>query len=177
MQWLGLYQLDKNGLKSVLAAFAEAFPDGEIWITPIDALMVGSTRKITIDVEALRKRIAEEPEVDSELKFAFLPHVEDLLGQYHCSCESMKEFLKGSPVNRDGNLYVQFSGVHRSYRNHLELFEMIWSLRKWDPEKFIVPEEKRADFLAAIERHWAVMEKHAEWKIGQYRQFILNNKK
>jgi spermidine synthase len=177
MQWLGLYQLDKNGLKSVLAAFAEAFPDGEIWITPIDALLVGSTRKITIDVEALRKRIAEEPEVDSELKFAFLPHVEDLLGQYHCSCESMKEFLKGSPVNRDGNLYVQFSGVHRSSWNHLELFEMMWSLRKWDPEKFIVPEEKRADFLAAIERHWAVMEKHAEWKIGQYRQYILYNKK
>ena len=34
MQWLGLYQLDRNGLKSILAAFAEAFPDGEIWLTP-----------------------------------------------------------------------------------------------------------------------------------------------
>jgi spermidine synthase len=177
MQWLGLYQLDKNGLKSILAAFAEAFPDGDIWITPADALLVGSTRKIRIDVDALRKRVAEEPEVAAELRFAFLPHVEDLLAQYLCSCESMKDFLKGSPVNRDGNLYVQFGGIHRYIWNHPELFEMMWSRRKWDPEKFIIPEEKRADFLAAIEAHWAVMEKHAEWKIGQYRQYILSKKK
>jgi spermidine synthase len=177
IQWLGMYQLDRNGMKSILAAFAEAFPDGEIWITPVDLLLVGSTRKITVDVEALRKRIAEEPAVDQELKFASLPHVENLIGQYHCSCESMKEFLKGSPVNRDGNLYVQFAPIRRSYMNHLELFEMMWSLRKWDSEKFIVPEEKRADFQAALEKNRAAMEKYAAHKISQYREYMHNNKK
>ncbi|RJR22838.1 MAG: hypothetical protein C4581_00590 [Nitrospiraceae bacterium] len=50
----------------------------------------------------------------------------------------------------------------------------MWSLREWDPEKFIVPENDRADFMAAVERQWTVMEKHADWKIGQYRQYILN---
>jgi spermidine synthase len=177
MQWLGLYQLDKTGLKSILAAFAEAFPDGEVWITPVDALLVGSTRKITIDVEVLREKIAARPEVAAELEFAFLDNVEDLLSQYLCSCESMKEFLKGSPVNRDGNLHVQFTGVPRYPWNHSELFEMMWSLRKWDPGKFIVPAEKQADFIAKIEKHRAVMNKHAEWKIGQYRQYMLNNKR
>jgi hypothetical protein len=53
----------------------------------------------------------------------------------------------------------------------------MWSLRKWDPEKFIIPEEKRAAFHTAIERHWAEMEKHAEWKIEKYRQYTLNKKK
>lgn len=171
MQWLGLYHLDKESLKSILAAFAEAFPDGDIWITPADALLVGSTRKIVIDVEALRQRVAAEPRVAAELRFAFLPQVEDLLAQYLCSCESMKEFLKGSPVNRDGNLYVQFGGVHRTPWNHLELFEMMWSLRKWDPDKFIVAEENRGSFLAKVEKKWAEMEKHAQWKIDRYRRF------
>jgi spermidine synthase len=177
IQWLGLYQIDKNGLKSILAAFAEAFPDGEIWITPVDALLVGSTRKITIDVEALRRRIAQEPVVAAKLTSAFLPTVEDLLAQYLCSSESMKGSLKGSPVNRDGNLYVQFGMVDSSLRNHPELFEFMWSLRKWDAEKFIVPEEKRAEFVAAIEKQRALMEKHAESKIKFYRRSILNNKK
>jgi hypothetical protein len=137
---------------------------------------VGSTRKITIDVEALRRRIAGEPAVAAELRFAFLPQVESLLAQYLCSSESMREFLKGSPVNRDGNLYIQFGGVHRAAWNHPELFEMMWSLRKWDPDKFIVPPEKREDFLAAIREQWAVMEKHAQWKIAQYRESTRNKK-
>lgn len=54
---------------------------------------------------------------------------------------------------------------------------MMWSLRKWDPGKFIVPDEKRADFMAAGGKQWAVMEKHAEWKIAQYRQYMLHRGK
>jgi len=172
MQWLGLYQLDRNGLKSILAAFAEAFPDGDIWLTPTDALLVGSTRRITIDVEALRKRIANQPAVRLELQRAFLPNLEDLLAQNLCSSESMKDFLKDSPVNRDGNLYVQFGGFHRQPWNHAELFEVMWSLRDWDVDRFVVPKETRADFVSAIQKQWVQMEKYAEWRIGRYRQSI-----
>ena len=172
MQWVGLYQLDRNGLKSILAAFAEAFPEGEIWLAPSDVLLVGSTRRITIDVEALRKRIADEPAVGLELQRASLSRLEDLLAQDLCSCESLKDFLKDSPVNRDGNLYVQFGGFHRQPWNHADLFEMMWSLRKWDVDKFIVSTETRADFIAAIEKQWGEMEKYAEWNIGRYRQYI-----
>lgn len=177
IQWLPLYQMDKDGVKSILAAFAEAFPDGEIWLTPADALLVGSTRKIMIDVKELQNKIAAEPDIDSELKSAFLPKVESLLAQYLCSCESMKQFLNGAPVNRDGNFYIQFAEVKRFGWSHAELFDMMWSVRKWDPDKFIVPDEYRADFFEAIARHRAVMEKHAEWKIGIYRQQLRDREK
>jgi spermidine synthase len=170
MQWVGLYELDRNGLKSILAAFAEAFPDGEIWLTPSDVLLVGSTRKMTIDVEALKKRIAADPAVGLELQRAFLPHLEDLLAQNLCSFDSLKGFLKDSPVNRDGNLYVQFGGFHRQPWMFSGLFEMMWSLRKWDVDKFIVPQETRADFISAIEKQRAEMEKFAARMIEQYRQ-------
>lgn len=172
MQWVGLYQLDRDGLKSILAAFAEAFPEGDIWLTPSDILLVGSTRRMTFDVEALRKRIADEPAVAREFQRAFLPRLEDLLAQNLCSSESLKEFLKDSPVNRDGNLYVQFGGFHRQPWNHAELFDMMWSLRKWDVDRFIVPNEARADFIAAMQKQWGEMEKYAEWSFGRYRQYI-----
>jgi hypothetical protein len=82
-----------------------------------------------------------------------------------------------SPVNRDGNLYVQFGGFHRQPWNHAELFKMMWSLRDWDVDRFFVPKETRADFIAAIQKQWVQMEKYAAWRIGRYRQYIHGRQK
>ena len=178
IQWLPLYEQDKDGLKSILAAFVEAFPEGDIWLTPVDALLVGSTRKITIDVAALKKKISNQPALASELQSASLPDVEHLLAQYLCSSESLKEFLRGSPVNRDGNLYAQFAGgARRSKWNHPELLEMMWSLRKWDPDRFVVSKDRRADFDAAIKKQQTAMDGYFQQVSWQYRQLVSNSKR
>jgi len=126
----------------------------------------------------LRKKVEREPGLAAELHFASLPDVEHLCAQYLCSVESLKDFLRGAPVNRDGNLYAQFAGgARRSKWNHPELLEMMWSLRKWDPDKFIISEEHRAEFYSSIERQRAAMNGYFESMRRQYRQHIIDSRK
>lgn len=155
MQWVGMYELDKNGMRSILAAFAEAFPDGGFWLTERDILLVGSTGRMRIDVAALRQRFKDEPQIAKSLRYVGIRSPEDFLAYYLCSCESMKDLLADAPVNRDRNLYVQFSGGFSYYEwNHPDLREMLMDQREWDEGFFIIPEGEEESFRASIERKW-----------------------
>jgi spermidine synthase len=155
MQWVGMYELDRDGMRSILAAFAEAFPNGTFWITPMDILLVGGREPLRIDVNALREQFEREPAVANALAEVGLPTVEDLLACYLCSCQDMADLLAGAPVNRDGNLYVQFSGGFSYYEwNYPELREMLLAERAWDPEVFQVDPAEANSFRKAIELRW-----------------------
>jgi spermidine synthase len=155
-QWLGMYELNVDGMRSILAAFATAFPDGGFWITPRDVLLVGSNRPIRIDVIRLRERLRAEPVVRESLSYVGIHSVEQLLGCYLCSCASMKGFLADAPVNHDANLYVQFSGGFSYYEwNHPELRGVLADQRAFDPDLFVVPPADADRFRASLEREWA----------------------
>lgn len=155
MQWVGMYELDEGGMKSILAAFSEAFPNGGFWITPRDILLVGSNRPIRIDVAALREWFEAEPAIAESFRYVGVRSVEDFLASYLCSSASMADFLEGAPVNRDSNLYVQFSGGFSYYEwNHPELREMLVARRAWDDDIFVLPEEEKAKLRRDLEAKW-----------------------
>src|SRR5690606_7828616 len=62
-QWLGIFGLDPPAVRSLLAAFADAFPGGTIWATPSEIILVGSTDPMSFDIPALRERLAADPDV------------------------------------------------------------------------------------------------------------------
>jgi spermidine synthase len=155
MQWVGMYDLDERGMKSILAAFASAFPEGSFWITPLDILLVGGTGPLKIDVAAMRRRFEREPQVAEALAFVGLPTADDFLSCYLCSCASIKGFLAGAPVNRDSNLFVQYTGGFSYYEwNYPELREMLMNLRAWDDSVFDIPVSELGTFRRGIEQRW-----------------------
>lgn len=154
-QWIGLYELTDDGLRSILAAFAEAFPDGTLWMTATDAMLVGSTDQITIDVSRVSAMIAHEP-VTQSLSFIGVNRVEDVLSQLLCECSTLTDYLSGAPVNRDGNLYLQFSaGLNWQSSDSVRLMETYSGLRHYPFRLLKVSAERERDVKAAIEANWA----------------------
>ncbi len=56
-QWLPLYELSVNDVKTVVRTFSSSFPHSMVWLTYYDAVLVGSNQPIRLDEDALARRI------------------------------------------------------------------------------------------------------------------------
>lgn len=154
-QWIGLYELTSDGLRSIVAAFAESFPDGTLWMTATDALLIGSTGPLSIDVAQLRDQLSSSDTVRESLAFINVHDAQDVLKSLLCTCDSLDAYLAGAPVNRDANLYLQFSaGLNWQQWHHAELLTQFADLRDFPDQILIIPPGERKAILTAIEKRW-----------------------
>ena len=108
-QWLPVYELTTDDLRSILSTFSENFRYVMVWLTHDDAELVGSNAPILIDEEELQGRISSTPEVLSDLQRVKMGSAEDLLSYFVMGTEGAKAFSRGGTVNTDENLYLEFS--------------------------------------------------------------------
>ncbi len=107
-QWLPIYELSVEDIKSVVRTFTEVFPHAMLWLTRNDAELVGSNDPIVIDEEDLRKRIAA-PGVADDLASVEMGSAEDFLAYFVMGTKGMREFAEGGVVNTDDNLHLEFT--------------------------------------------------------------------
>ena len=124
---------------ALLAAFAQVFPGGSIWITRYDVVMVGTKGPERVDLESIRARLASDPTVAASLAEVGLRSAEDVLACRLCSCQSLSEYLRGATPNSDDRLTIQYTGWRAFYRfynrdvSHIRrLFESLRELRRDD---------------------------------------------
>ncbi|MBN1489037.1 MAG: hypothetical protein JXA69_03900 [Phycisphaerae bacterium] len=117
MQWLGIFGMDEEGILSLLAAFAEVFPDGVIWLSELEILLIGGTEPLNFDPAVLRDRLAKEPAVATSLAEVGIETVEQLLGHHVCSIATIGDDLAGIIPNRDDNLMSQYVGWRAYYQS------------------------------------------------------------
>ncbi|HUL30523.1 MAG TPA: fused MFS/spermidine synthase, partial [Thermodesulfobacteriota bacterium] len=107
-QWLPIYEMTPEDLKSVVRTFQEHFKHTMLWLTHYDAELVGSNSPFLIDEAELERRIAE-PAILSDLSQVMMGSATDLLSYFVMGEEGMKRFSQGGIVNTDDNLYLEFS--------------------------------------------------------------------
>jgi spermidine synthase len=107
-QWLPIYELTVDDLKSVVRTFRENFPYTLLWLTHWDSVIVGSNSPITLDEDELGRRIAWQP-VANDLKEVMMGSAKDFLSYFTMGSEGMEEFARGGIINTDDNLYLEFS--------------------------------------------------------------------
>ncbi len=107
-QWLPIYELSVDDLKSVVRTFTESFRYTMLWLTRNDAELVGSNDPIVIDGEDLERRIAA-PGVYADLKSVDMGSADDLLAYFVMGSRGMRDFAAGGAVNSDDNLHLEFS--------------------------------------------------------------------
>jgi spermidine synthase len=107
-QWLPMYELTPEDLKSVVRTFGEHFRFTMLWLTHSDAELVGSNSPIMIDEAELDRRIAE-PAIFSDLSRVMMGSATDFLSYFVMGTEGMKRFGEGGVLNTDDNLYLEFS--------------------------------------------------------------------
>ena len=110
-QWLPIYELTPENVKSVVKTFQENFPYTMLWLTHNDAEIVGSNAPIVIDETDLARRIAE-PAIAEDLHRVMMGSATDFLSYFVMGTRGMKEFSRGAIVNTDDNLYLEFSAPY-----------------------------------------------------------------
>jgi spermidine synthase len=110
-QWLPIYELTEENLKSVVKTLSEIFPYIMVWLTHNDAELIGSNSPIVIDEEKLEQRI-KVPEVQQDLDPVKMGLAEDFLSYFVMGNEGVKAYSMGGRINTDDNLYLEFSAPH-----------------------------------------------------------------
>lgn len=107
-QWLPIYELSRDDLKSVVRTFSRHFKHTMMWLTHYDAEIMGSNTPIVIDESELDKRIGYPP-VAKDLGRVMMGSSTDFLSYFVMGTKGMKAFGKGGVINTDDNLYLEFS--------------------------------------------------------------------
>jgi len=110
-QWLPIYELTEENLKSVVKTLREIFPYIMVWLTHNDAELIGSSSPIVIDKKDLAQRI-KVPEVQQDLEPVKMGSAEDFLSYFVMGNEGAKAYSMGGRINTDDNLYLEFSAPH-----------------------------------------------------------------
>lgn len=110
-QWLPLYELSEENLKSIVQTLRANFLYTMIWLTHSDAELIGSNTPILIDEHELERRISV-PEVLQDLERVKMGSAEDFLSYFVMGTEGTKAYSSGGRINTDDNLYLEFSAPH-----------------------------------------------------------------
>ena len=107
-QWLPLYELSGENIRSVIASFSDSFPFTTLWQTSYDALLLGSDTPLTIDPADLERRL-KVVSVRRQLAPIGLADALSFLSELTLNYEDSASFGAGAPRNTDDSLYLEFS--------------------------------------------------------------------
>jgi spermidine synthase len=107
-QWLPLYELSEENLKSIVQTLRNNFSYTMVWLTQTDAELIGSNSPIILDEKELERRI-QTPEILQDLKRVKMGSAEDFLSYFVMGTEASRTYSAGGRINTDDNLYLEFS--------------------------------------------------------------------
>ncbi len=117
-QWLPLYELSVQDVKSIVRTFGEAFRNVYLFVTYWDAVLLGSNSPVVLDEAALERRIAV-PEIAEDLRKIDMASADALLSYFLAGPAAAARFAQGGVVNTDDNLWLEFSAPESAGRGEL----------------------------------------------------------
>ncbi len=107
-QWLPIYELSPDDLRSVVRTFREHFKYTLLWLTHYDAELIGGNSPLVIDEAELARRMAT-PAVAADLQRVMMGSPADLLSYFVMGPDGMARFSRAGVLNTDDRLYLEFS--------------------------------------------------------------------
>ena len=125
-QWLPLYQMGREDLRTIARTFQAAFPDAQVWFNGQDAILIGGSGAALRSAREIRDDLAR-PEISRSLARVGMQRLGTFLAGFVLGSEDLAEFVKGAPLSRDDRPRLEFSLPWRAYddtvdANLLELF-------------------------------------------------------
>ncbi len=156
-QWLPLYETSEEAVKSSLATFMEAFPDGTVWNSDIfgdgyDVVMIGSVDPMTVDVGAIDARLATDLRVRESLAAVDFYSGVEVLSSFVGRAEDFGPWLADAQVNRDRSLRLQYlAGLAIDENNSVPIFQAMSAYRRYPEGLFVAPPEVQAELRRAFD--------------------------
>ena len=119
--WFDMYNNNTTTFGSVIHTFRSVFPYMSIW-NPLegDYLLIGSETDLTVDHQALARRMAR-PEVAEDLARIGIETVPELLGHLVIGGAGAERISRGAPMCTDDNGLVEFSAPRALIHKESEL--------------------------------------------------------
>ncbi len=117
MQWFQTYKMQREDVKSILHTFNSVYPYVSVWMPMAgDMVMIGSHKPHTLDLERLRKVMAEK-QVKRDLERVGFYEVSDLLRTYLIGGAALKAYTKHARINSDDHPFIEFNAPKNLYSN------------------------------------------------------------
>jgi spermidine synthase len=122
VQWLQIYQLSTDSLRSVLATFHETFPHVQVFRVEgawkgKDLLLVGSKTPLTLD--HIKERISD-PRIAAELARVNIKSEADVRAWYVCDETKLGPAVAGAVINTDDNMHIETTAPREAFRPLME---------------------------------------------------------
>jgi spermidine synthase len=122
VQWLQIYQLSTDSLRSVLATFHETFPYVLVFRVEgawkgKDLLLVGSKTPLTLD--HIKERIGD-PRIAAELARVNIKSEADVRAWYVCDETELQPAVSGAVINTDDNMHIETTAPREAFRPLME---------------------------------------------------------
>jgi spermidine synthase len=156
-----LYESNSAAVKSEIATFLDAFPNGIVWGNTnegkgYDLVLLGQVEPAKIDVDAIEARL-QRPEyapVKSSLAEIGMHSAVDLFSTYAGRKPDLEPWLRDATINRDRNLRLQYlAGLGLNlYQADVIYADMLKNVNKLPEDLFTGSEATRKALFAAITR-------------------------
>lgn len=122
VQWVQIYQLSTDSLRSVLATFHETFPYVLVFRVQgawkgKDLLLVGSKNPLTLD--RIKERIGDS-RIAAELGRLNLNSEAEVRTWYVCDEKQLGPAVAGAVINTDDNMHIETTAPREAFRPLLE---------------------------------------------------------
>ena len=116
-QWIQIYGMDTNDLRSLLGTFSDTYPYVHLFSTISDAdlVLVGSEAPLDMDIDKFQAVINSNPKVKADLNEIGIDSATDLLARYRLDREKLQELADGVERNTDDNMRVEYSAPLNLY--------------------------------------------------------------
>ena len=172
-QWLPLYQLDLETLRSIVRTYLEVFPEGSAYLAhfSLQAPILGLVSRAPdggypADWLSNRVRDAGLQRVLAELR---LQDLYALFGQYLAGSRELGEFAGDAPPNRDDLPLVVFQAPHFAYADpqpaYVRLLKLVDRFRP-DPAEVLAAQSDRSDSFARLEQYWQARNRFIHLGVG-----------
>jgi spermidine synthase len=155
-----LYESGTPAVKSEVATFLEAFPNGIVWANNYngegyDVVLMGRPETTRIDVDSLQARLSS-PQfavVSQSLHEIGINSAIDLLGTYTAQAPQLKDWLSDAQLNLDKNLRLQYlAGLGLNKYEQAEIYAGMAKNRAYPENLFSGSPPALAALKAAIAR-------------------------
>ena len=114
-QFVQLYESNEEAVKSEIATFLEAFPNGMVFANTVngqgyDVVLLGQVEPTKIDVDKLQAKL-DSPEyarMAQSLREIGIYSATDLMATYAGNVADLKPWTQDAMINRDRNLRLQY---------------------------------------------------------------------
>ena len=147
-----LYESNTEAVKSEVATFLEAFPNGVVFGNTYngagyDLVLVGGLDELKIDVDAMEKKLAspEYAQVAQSLREIGFNSATELLSTFAGNEPMLRPWLADAQINRDKNLRLQFlAGLGLNLYDQAGIYSQMVQYRRYPEGLFTGTPEQLA---------------------------------